>query len=162
MLADAVAQLLRSAHIPAHKTASLDSASALAALIMPLHLLLEVHQWSFASVRRSRRVHEAVAAGQEAVAVVAHTVRSPWLGLVASAAAWFVVWGVLMIAPLFVPFDLEAFFRSHFGGKLSAQTVLLAQEVIGTGASAGLPTPRLEALLREAYQEPAPQAPLES
>lgn len=151
--AAAVARLLSASRVPAHVSSSLAVDSALNALIIPLLLLLELHGWSFRAVRHSGRVHRAISAGREAAAVVGRQAGSRWLGLATAAAAWVVVWGALVVAPLVTPFDLEAFFRAHFGGKMVAQTALLAEEAVEAGSAAGVQTRHLAALLAAARNQ---------
>ncbi len=105
---------------------------------------LEAAGWTFAGVRHGRWLELACRASREAMAIGAAELGARPFALralvrpVLSRLA-------LRLAPFVVPFDLEAYARTHFG-KLRDQTRLAFRTYLEAGRRLGLPAGALEAL----------------
>jgi 2-dehydropantoate 2-reductase len=117
---------------------------------MPLLLHLEASGWSFArALREDRRgLEQALAAGRQAMAVVAKrsdrrvplALRLGLRGLTLRLGA--------ALARFVVPFDLETYVRAHFT-KVADQTRLIVARFVALGRERGLPVDQLVALANE-------------
>ncbi len=115
-----------------------------AAVLLPLMAALEMAGWSFASLRTAKYRNFAAAAIRQALVVTAAEKSLPY--------PWFAPlirgMGIALmtrIAPLVVPFDIEAFLRVHFI-KVGEQTRQALNGYAQKGAARGLPVDALQAL----------------
>jgi ketopantoate reductase len=117
------------------------------AVLMPHVVALETAGWSVQALRQSPLLTLAARASHEAMRIAATYTGCP------PPAARHVVHPLLTrlalgLAPRLLPFDLEAYLRSHFT-KVSAQTRAAMAVYRALGAELGLSSPHLERLLRE-------------
>lgn len=133
---------LRAGELPARRHPDIGDSSVFpTAVFMPLLAALEGAGWSFRALLRSQRLREAVAAGREALRVMAHRRGRP-APLVMRLLGPLALRAVLAIAPRIMPFDLETYLRVHFT-KVGDQTRDFLRTYLAQGRSAGLPTDAL-------------------
>lgn len=129
------------------------------ALLMPLLAGLEQAGWSFRTLRHGPRLAHALAAGAEAMAVIARREgKGPPLLLRLLARRW-AIRALLRATALIMPVDLEAYLRAHFT-KVGDQTRDFLQGYLAHGQQAGLPVETLRQLC--ALAGPVRQPDLES
>lgn len=150
---------LRAGGLPARRVRDVAAlASFPTAALTPWLAMLEAARWSFRELRRGRdRMAVAARASAEALRVMASALGrgAPWpLRVVGRPLP---LRGVLRLAPLVMPMDVEAYLRAHFT-KVGDQTRDLLDAYVARGRADGLPVAALEAV-RAAITHPGEQSP---
>lgn len=118
------------------------------ALLMPLVAVLEIVDWSIATLRKSKEHRNLLdEAADEALAVVEERfdTRRPLPTRILGPMTWR---GLLIAAPVVPPFDLETYLQVHFT-KTGEQTRMFIDGYIERRRSMEIPSPALEQLRGE-------------
>ena len=115
-----LAAALRAGGLPTSVVTNVDKELGYAdAVLLPFCCGLEAAHWSFARLRRDAHLRALTAgASRECLAVTQATVGRSllWMLVALFLRAW-TIYLILLLAPLVLPFDLEAYLRQHFGLK---------------------------------------------
>ena len=146
---EAVVAALRAGQCPARVSASTAAAiHQTVAISLPMMAALELAGWSLRSLRRGPMLATGLAAAREAMVIAARHRGVP-VGLGPALLRAWILRPLIALAPLFLPFDLEAFLAWHFskvGGQTRAALQTYLERAHGEGAR--LPSEAIAELAR--------------
>lgn len=106
------------------------------AVLMPILVALEVEGWSFQQMRRGRRLADTAAAVRECLAVAQREAGPScfWRAVSVMLMHGWLIWLLLLLSPLVMPFDFEVYLKYHFC-KVGDQTKQYIDEFVQRGRS---------------------------